>query len=128
MAVAFFALCLSACGGVDYSDPESVAGAAMDCYVDNDYEGMIKLVDPSNTFKIEQLTKMAEAVKQNSGTPTSTNRSAKFDTLVHSRMYPNEASAYYKYTFTDKNGEENTWRMEVVLEKKDSKWWVSGIK
>lgn len=128
MAVALFGLCLSACGGVDQSDPESVAEAAMECYIKDDCEGMIKLVDPSNTSKINELTRRAEFAKQNAGEPTSTNRSAKFDTLVYSSIYPNEASAYYSYTFTDKRGEENTWKMEVVLEKKDSKWWLDGIK
>lgn len=59
MAVAF--MLLTACGGVDHSDPRNIAEHAMKYYRSGDYEGLKSLINPEDEYKLERFERMSNA-------------------------------------------------------------------
>lgn len=125
-AILLIGLSVTSCGGVDTSDPRSVADAAMECYINDDYEGMIILADPEDTHVVKQLETMAQLFRENpDAKPASTNRRYEFDSIDENG---GSATAVYKYSFTDKNGNDETWDKTVTLANKDGRWYCSQVR
>lgn len=62
-----FGIMLTSCGGVNQSDPQSVAEAVMKCYSADDYKGIIQYVNPEDKHRIKNLEQMQEIADQMKG-------------------------------------------------------------
>lgn len=122
-------VCLMAsCGGVNNSNPQSVAEKAISCYHIGDYETLKTLIDPANDYMLNEADKMIEL-----------SRKYKEE---HPDAKPEEVPFTYKETTDALTGGEVTestksvkvtfdsekWPRIVVLEKVDGKWYFDKFK
>lgn len=121
-----FGIMLTSCGGVNQSDPQSVAEAVMKCYSADDYKGIIQYVNPEDKHRIKNLEQMQEIADQMKGNGEENKTQPKEITFneMSDGMMPDEKVAEFKYVKAD--GE--VWTMRVMLEQKDGKWYCAGIK
>ncbi|MDE6158090.1 MAG: hypothetical protein K2F78_08130 [Muribaculaceae bacterium] len=64
--LSFMMAVLTSCGGgINHSDPRSVAEKALECYHARDYETMKTLVNPANEYRIKDLDRMVHIAKEN---------------------------------------------------------------
>jgi len=124
--VAVFAAMMVSCGGgVDYSDPKSVADAVIECYDNDDYETLKTLVDPADEYKLEELDKMARLVEENGGKQEK-------EPVVRTFKEVKEPYTGREISAESKNAnvyyDSKTWPVTVSLKKVDGKWYFDRIK
>ncbi len=125
-------LSLTACGGPNRKDPQSVADAALKCWISQDFKGLQKLVYPENEQAkqaFEQLGKFAEEMKAKSGKDDSQKEKRDFkDYEMKSMKDPfgyelNDDTKELKVRYRYSEGGNVT----IELQKIDGKWYLYCI-
>ncbi len=124
---------LASCGGPDHNDPQSVADAALKCYVDEDTKGMIALLDPANKEKQEgfkQFCEMLEGMKKEGiGQSSSKKERAQFEDYIFKKMTGEyglpvtESTTEIEVYYNNSNGRN----VMIPLERVDGKWYLAGL-
>lgn len=128
LALVAFALNLTSCGGVDQSDPRSVADAAVKMYQDDDYKGLITIVNPDNTGRIkmlEQYQNIADEAKASGRAVEKNKKDYKFEKIID-RSNPNDKTVEYSYYDPEYQG-GFTFSFRVNLENVDGKWYLDSF-
>ena len=120
---------VSSCSsGVDRTDPRAVAEKAAECYFNYDYAQLKTLVDPNDTFRLEQLDnllEMAEKYKAENPDAKPKNKNLTFlkisDRLRGSDFTPETTAA--RVTFESEEGDN----IQVFLTLVDGKWCYERI-
>lgn len=118
------AVVMGSCGGVDQSDPKAVAEAALIYKTTGDYTAMKKIINPSNTYALEQIDKLIQFVQEmesKEGYEKGKKEPKTFTFKSVSDITDESTSA--KVRFEDSEG----YTREVFLEKEDGKWYVERV-
>lgn len=118
--MAVFAMVMASCGGVNHSDPKSVADAALECYDKGDYETMKTLVNPENSHIIKQMDMMIESenYKAQHGKKDLTPKSRIFESVEERST--GKDTGHTKSALVLYDGD---WPTKVSLEFIDGKWY-----
>lgn len=118
-------VCLMAsCGGVNQSDPQSVADAALKMYQTGDYKGLISLINPDDTNAIrqcEQMQQIAEQMKDSGKFKDKSSYDYTFDKIVDG-MVPTDKRVIYTYVDPDYEGGMKL-DFTVNVTQIDGKWY-----
>lgn len=120
---------LASCGGVDHSDPRSVADAALKMYQAGDYKGLISLIDPEDSRAIkqcEQMQEMADRMKESGAFIDKTSYDYTFDKIADG-MHANDKRVIYTYVDPDYQGGMKL-DFTVCVTQVDGKWYFDGFK
>lgn len=115
---------MASCGGVDQSDPRSVADAVIKMYQDGDYAGLASLVDPDDESKIQQFEQIQSYIderKANGQVKETTKRDYTFDKIIDG-MIPTDKMVQYTYYDSEYEG-GRTFNFTVRLTQVDGKWY-----
>lgn len=124
--LSFMMAVLTSCGGgVDYSDPRSVAEKALECYHARDYETMKTLVNPANEYRIKDLDRMVQIAKENPNASKPEKVEFAFEKATE-EFTGKEITADSKGAVVEFNSEK--WPRRVVLEQVDGKWYFDQFK
>ena len=133
MSIIFMPI-LYACNGINHSDPKSVAEAALKYQDEDDYEGLISLVNPEDKNLIdryERFQKMSEEMKQrNAANSVEPKTTKKYDYKFKSMrdgLTKNDKIVEFSYYYTDYQG-GFTFNKRVEIEQADGKWYLAGMK
>lgn len=124
--MALIAVMVVSCGGgVNHSDPKSVADVALECYDKGDYETMKTLVNPENTYILKQMDVMIESenYKAEHGKKDLTPKTRTFNSV--------EERPTGKETGQTKNAVviyDGDYPTRVSLEYIDGKWYFEQFK
>lgn len=127
LAVFFIGLSFSSCGGVDHSDPQSVADVALECYDLNDYVKLKTLVSPKNEYKQKELDKMIKLVEN----VRETNPDKVYEKKERTFKSATEEFTGAELTDASHNADvryEGDYPRRVILEKVDGKWYFDRFK
>lgn len=114
---------LSSCGGgVDHSDPRSVAEKAMESYLANDWATLRTLVNPANEYRLEQLERMEKSAPAKR---TDQSIDPVFEKVVE-RSSGDELTADSKSAVA--TFKTSHYDRQVFLEKVDGKWYVERFR
>ena len=117
MSIIFMPI-LYACNGINHSDPKSVAEAALKYQDEDDYEGLISLVNPEE---------MKQRNAANSVEPKTTKKyDYKFKSM-RDGLTKNDKIVEFSYYDPDYQG-GFTFNKRVELEQADGKWYLAGMK
>lgn len=127
LAVFFIGLSFSSCGGVDHSDPQSVADVALECYDMGDYAKLKTLVSPKNESLQKECDNMIQMAEK---------ASEKYPDKVYEKKVRTFKSATEEFTgaeLTDASHSadvryEGDYPRRVILEKVDGKWYFERFK
>ena len=122
-------LTLSACGGVNQSDPKSVAEAALKFKDANDYQALLTLTNPNDKSAVKQCEKMIEHIKTldpKKVKESSKTRDYEFKGLKDGST-PEKKVATFSYYDPEYQG-GFTFDVTVKLEQVEGKWYVTSIK
>lgn len=124
MAAAF----MTACGGVDHSDPRSVAEKALTAIHAGDYETIKTLINPDDEYKLKEADKMIELSKKfKEEHPDYTVEEVPFTYVETVEEFTGaeitDASKSAKVKF-----ESEKYPRIVILEKVDGKWYFERFK
>lgn len=126
--MALFAMMMVSCGGgVNQSDPKSVAEAALKGYASETVDGMetVKsLINPENTRKQEEIQKFIDGMKAMLANGTATNHGEHTFTFV--KIYDKSTGGEITEDTTDAVAEfedEGGYTRKVILEKANGKWY-----
>lgn len=126
--MALVAMVMVSCGGgVNRSDPKSVADAALECFDKGDFVGMKALVNPADSRLVKQMDKIIErsqAYREKNGdvelTPKSrTFKSAK-EEFTNREITSQSPSAIVSY--------DGDWPTRVRLVQVDGQWYYDNFK
>lgn len=123
----FIGLSLSSCGGVDHSNPQSVADVALECYDMGDYAKLKTLVAPENESlqkECDNMIQMTEKARE------------KYPDKVYEKKMRTFKSATEELTgaeLTDASHHadvkyDGDYPRRVILEKVDGKWYFERFK
>lgn len=114
------------CGGVNHSDPKSVADAALECFDKGDYETMKTLINPKNEYLLKQMDVIVESEKYKElhGKKDLTPKSRIFKSATEA-ITGNEITAQTKSAVVNYDGD---WPTSVILEQIDNKWYFERFK
>lgn len=121
------AMAMVSCGGVDRTDPKSVADAALECFDKGDYVTMKTLVNPENKNLVEEMDRMVERSRKYREEHGDTTYEPKQRTFkkVKDKFTDNEITSESIGAVVEYDGE---WPRIVVLEQANGKWYFSGMK
>lgn len=123
------AFCIGACGGgVNHSDPESVAYTAINAMYNGDYATLKTLVDPADEYRLGEMDhaiELAEKGREKYGEPEAVTIERNVKSIVDARTGGDvtDATTSVKVTF-----DLEKWPRQVILDKKDGKWYFDQFK
>lgn len=112
-------------GGVNHSDPRSVAEKAVEYYHARDYETMKTLVNPADDYRMKDLDRMAQIAKENPNASKTEKVEFTFEKATE-EFTGNEITADSKGAVVEFNSEK--WPRRVILEQVDGKWYFYQFK
>lgn len=124
--LSFVMAMLTSCGGgVNHSDPRSVAEKALECYHARDYETMKTLVNPADNYRMKDLDRMVQIAKENPNASKPEKVEFTFEKATE-EFTGNEITADSKGAVVEFNSEK--WPRRVILEQVDGKWYFYQFK
>lgn len=119
---------MASCGGVNHSDPQSVAEKAISCFHTGDYETLKTLINPENEYMLSETDKMIELSRKYK----EEHPDAKIEEVPFTYKETVDALTGGEVTESTKNVkvkfDSEKWPQIVALEKVDGKWYFEKFK
>lgn len=126
--MAMIAVMMVACGGgVNHSDPKSVADAVLECYDKGDYETMKTLINPEDVNGLNEMDEMIEMSRkyvEEHGKGTNEPKERTFKSVTD-RFTDGEITSESTDAVVSYDGE---WPRKVMLIRADGKWYFDRLK
>lgn len=125
--MAFFAMVMVSCGGVNHADPKSVAEAAIKGYTSETVDGMetvLSLINPENTQRLDEIQRVIDGMKamQANGTASEHGSHAFTFVKIYDKFEGGEITEETTKAVAEFEDEEG-YNRKVRLEKVDGKWY-----
>ena len=127
MVAASMSVLTSCGGGVDQSNPQSVADAALECYDTGDYAKLKTLANPEDEYRqggLDKLIKLSEAAKAKGN-------EAKYEKKERTFVSVTDKRSGEELTEESEKAEvnyEGDYPRRVILEKVNGKWYFDKFK